>query len=307
MKSTRFINKKNLYRIKAGSFTEFLYERDSALLEDDTEEKEIQARIKIQKAILWININRGFFGQLLSNLNVYGSSDPNYPTMATNGLNIQYHPEFVLGQSDAAIRFVLCHEILHCVGEHMSRRGNRNPKLWNYATDYAINPILNSEADANFAWPKNPDGSRMGLFEEQYEGMRAEDIYDDLLQDPETQKALEGMPEDTNFGEVTDADVDLGAPDSDASVAQEVMSDEDGEGTPKPGSGKPGSPQPGDAGEDKGSDKPGDGEEGDDKDSSDSDTQTNLIGKKVRVTEGPNKGKIGTVKEVLPNGDIIIE
>jgi len=193
------------------------------------------------------------------------------------------------------------------VGEHMSRRGNRNPKLWNYATDYAINPILNSEADANFAWPKNPDGSRMGLFEEKYEGMRAEDIYDDLLQDPETQKALEGMPEDTNFGEVTDADVDLGAPDSDASVAQEVMSDEDGEGTPKPGSGKPGSPQPGDAGEDKGSDKPGDGEEGDDKDSSDSDTQTNLIGKKVRVTEGPNKGKIGTVKEVLPNGDIIIE
>ncbi len=310
MTPTRFINKKNLYRIKAGSFSEFLYERDSALLESDTEEKEIKARIKIQKAILWININRGFFGQLLANLNVYGSSDPNYPTMATNGLNIQYHPDFVLGQSDAAIRFVLCHEILHCVGEHMSRRGNRNPKLWNYATDYAINPILNAEADANFAWPKNTDGTRMGLFEEKYEGMRAEDIYDDLLQDPEVQKALEQMSEETNFGAVVDADQDLAQPDSDSSIAQEIMGDEEGEGQPQPGSsGTPssGQPKPGDGEEKSGGDKPGEGEDDGDKKPEDSQSQQNLVGKKVRVTEGPEKGKIGTVKEVLPNGDIIIE
>lgn len=302
MKSTRFINKKNLHRIKAGSFTEFLYERDSSLLENDTEEKEIQARIRIQKAILWININRGFFGQLLSNLDIYGSSDPNYPTMCTNGLNIQYHPDFVLGQSDAAIRFVLCHEILHCVGEHMSRRGNRNPKLWNYATDYAINPILNAEADSNFAWPKNSDGSRMGLYEEKYEGMRAEDIYDDIIQDPAIQNALEEMPGDTNFGEVVDADQDLGEPDSESSIAQETISDEEGEGQP---SGQPGKPvKPGKPGDQQG--KPGPGEDGD-KGEESSDSPKSLIGKKVRVTEGPNKGKIGTVKDVLANGDIIIE
>jgi hypothetical protein len=303
MKSTRFINKKNLYRIKAGSFTEFLYERDSALLEDDTEAKEIQARIKIQKAILWININRGFFGQLLSNLDIYGSSDPNYPTMCTNGLNIQYHPDFVLGQSDAAIRFVLCHEILHCVGEHMSRRGNRNPKLWNYATDYAINPILNAESDANFAWPKNPDGSRMGLYEEKYEGMRAEDIYEDLMQDPDVQRALEEMPEDTNFGAVVDADQDLGEPDSESSIAQETISGEEGEEK----SGGPGQPgKPGDQPGKPGQGKPGD-DKGEDKGEGDSDSSKSIIGKKVRVTEGPNKGKIGTVKDVLANGDIIIE
>jgi hypothetical protein len=226
--------------------------------------------------------------------------------MCTNGLNIQYHPEFVLGQSDAAIRFVLCHEILHCVGEHMSRRGNRNPKLWNYATDYAINPILNAEADSNFAWPKNPDGSRMGLYEEKYEGMRAEDIYEDLMQDPEVQQALEGMPEDTNFGAVVDADQDLGEPDSESSIAQETISDEEGEGKSggqpgKPGDqqGKPGPGKPEGPGEDKGED----GDKGEES----SDSSKSLIGKKVRVTEGPNKGKIGTVKDVLANGDIIIE
>ena len=307
MSSTRFIKKSDLKLIKAGSFKEFLYERDSAVLESDTEDKEVRARIKIQKAILWININRGFFGQLLSNLNVYGSSDPNYPTMATNGLNIQYHPDFVLSQSDAAIRFVLCHEVLHCVGEHMSRRGNRNPLLWNYATDYAINPILNAESDANFAWPKNPDGTRMGLFEEKYEGMRAEDIYDDIIKDQKKQKELEDLSKNTNFGEVTDADQDLGEPDSDSSVAQEVYMDEEGE-EQKPGKPTPGGQQPGEEGED-GEKKPGSGGQPGEKSDGEpeGEDQSSIIGKKVRVTEGPNAGQIGTVKQVLPNGDIIIE
>ena len=224
--------------------------------------------------------------------------------MATNGLNIRYHPDFVLGQSDPAIRFVLCHEVLHCVGEHMSRRGNRNPLLWNYATDYAINPILNAESDNNFAWPKNPDGTRMGLFEEKYEGMRAEDIYDDILKDEDLQKRLQKEPGNTNFGAVTDADEDLGEPDSDASVAQETYGDEEDEGQPKPGPGKPGAPQqPGE-----GQPQPGTGSGDQPTDQKgDVDGETSIIGKKVRVTEGPDAGRIGTVKQVLPNGDIIIE
>lgn len=283
MPATRFINKSDLKLIKAGSFKEFIFERDSAVLESDAEDREVKARIKIQKAILWININRGFFGQLLSNLNIYGSSDPKYPTMATNGFNIRYHPDFVLSQSDASIRFVLCHEVLHCVGEHMSRRGNRNLLLWNWATDYAINPILNSESDNNFAWPKNPDGSRMGLYEAKYEGMRAEDIYDDITKDPEAQKELDKQKPNCNFGEVVDADQELGEPDSDASVAQETFGDEEEQGQPGSGAGDQPSDETGDDGE------------------------TSIIGKKVRVTEGPDAGRIGTVKQVLPNGDIIIE
>ena len=144
-------------------------------------QKEVDARVKVQRNLLWINARKGFFAQLLSKLNIYGVSDPEYQTMCTNGFNIQYHPDFVLGQSDAAIRFVLCHEILHCVGDHMSRRGSRDPKIWNYACDFAINPILNVEVVGGaFEWPTNLDGSRMGLYEEKFEGMKAEDIYDIL-------------------------------------------------------------------------------------------------------------------------------
>ena len=104
-------------------------------------ENEVKARIKVNRALVWLNINRGFFGRLLGDLNIYGSSLLDPKTMCTNGLNITYHPEFVLSQSDKAIRFVLAHELLHCVGDHMTRRGSRDPLLWNYAADYAINPI----------------------------------------------------------------------------------------------------------------------------------------------------------------------
>jgi hypothetical protein len=66
------------------------------------------------------------------------------------------------------------------------------------------------------------------------------------------------------------------------------------------GSGK----KPEEEGKEKGAQGQDQGENGDEKGDS---GQSNLIGKKVRITEGPEKGKIGTIKQVLPNGDIIIE
>ena len=226
--------------------------------------------------------------------------------MCTNGFNIQYHPDFVLGQSDPAIRFVLCHEILHCVGDHMSRRGSRDPLLWNYACDYAINPILNVEiVGGAFEWPANLDGSRMGLYEEKYEGMKAEDIYDLLVDDKQQQeKADEAFKDDPQKGmHVIDADEDLGDP-NEESVVQEVGDEEgeEGEGQ-KPGMPKPGEEQ-GEGDPQKGQGKPGEGE-GDGKEEGGS--GQDLIGRRARITAGPNAGQIGTIKQVLPNGDIIIE
>jgi hypothetical protein len=62
--------------------------------------------------------------------------------------------------------------------------------------------------------------------------------------------------------------------------------------------------KPGEEGKEKGTQGQDQGENGDKKGDS---GQQNLIGKKVRITEGPEKGKIGIIKQVLPNGDIIIE
>ena len=294
---------------KVKNFSQFVVENLDPTLNESDYQKEIDARVKVHRNLLWINARKGFFAQLLSKLNIYGVSDPRYQTMCTNGFNIQYHPDFVLGQSDPAIRFVLCHEILHCVGDHMSRRGSRDPLLWNYACDYAINPILNVEVVGGaFEWPANLDGSRMGLYEEKYEGMKAEDIYDLLVDDKQQQeKADEAFKDDPQKGmHVIDADEDLGEP-NEESVVQEV-GDEEGEGGEEGEGQKPGMPKPGEEqGEgdpQRGQGKPGE-EGGDGKEEGGS--GQDLVGRRVRITAGPNSGQMGTIKQVLPNGDIIIQ
>ena len=294
---------------KVKNFSQFVVENLDPTLNESDYQKEIDARVKVHRNLLWINARKGFFAQLLSKLNIYGVSDPRYQTMCTNGFNIQYHPDFVLGQSDPAIRFVLCHEILHCVGDHMSRRGSRDPLLWNYACDYAINPILNVEiVGGAFEWPANLDGSRMGLYEEKYEGMKAEDIYDLLVNDKQQQeKADEAFKDDPQKGmHVIDADEDLGEP-NEESVVQEVGDEEGEEGEEGEGQ-KPGMPKPGEEqGEgdpQKGQGKPGE-EGGDGKEEGGS--GQDLVGRRVRITAGPNAGQMGTIKQVLPNGDIIIQ
>ena len=294
---------------KVKNFSQFVVENIDPTLNESDYQKEIDARVKVHRNLLWINARKGFFAQLLSKLNIYGVSDPRYQTMCTNGFNIQYHPDFVLGQSDPAIRFVLCHEILHCVGDHMSRRGSRDPLLWNYACDYAINPILNVEVVGGaFEWPANLDGSRMGLYEEKYEGMKAEDIYDLLVDDKQQQeKADEAFKDDPQKGmHVIDADEDLGEP-NEESVVQEVGDEEGEEGEEGEGQ-KPGMPKPGEEqGEgdpQKGQGKPGE-EGGDGKEEGGS--GQDLVGRRVRITAGPNAGQMGTIKQVLPNGDIIIQ
>jgi hypothetical protein len=294
---------------KVKNFSQFVVENLDPTLNESDYQKEIDARVKVHRNLLWINARKGFFAQLLSKLNIYGVSDPRYQTMCTNGFNIQYHPDFVLGQSDPAIRFVLCHEILHCVGDHMSRRGSRDPLLWNYACDYAINPILNVEVVGGaFEWPANLDGSRMGLYEEKYEGMKAEDIYDLLVDDKQQQeKADEAFKDDPQKGmHVIDADEDLGEP-NEESVVQEVGDEEGEEGEEGEGQ-KPGMPKPGEeqveGDPQKGQGKPGE-EGGDGKEEGGS--GQDLVGRRVRITAGPNAGQMGTIKQVLPNGDIIIQ
>ena len=71
---------------------------------------------------------------------------------------------------------LLVHEVMHCVLHHMSRRGDRDPKKFNVACDYAINPIV---IDSHFVLPEG------GLIDDNYRNMSAEHIYSILPDPPE--------------------------------------------------------------------------------------------------------------------------
>ena len=134
--------------------------------------------VKNQKALdhlisarITLLLDHYFWGRLAMHLKLV--EDPTQPTLAVDGKSIFYNPDFVLGLSPSLTRSAFAHEIMHCVQESFVRRGGRNPRLWNCATDYAINLILK---DAGFEIGKE------WLLDDKYRDMSAEHIYDLLNQ-----------------------------------------------------------------------------------------------------------------------------
>jgi len=130
-----------------------------------------------------------FFGRLAMHLQFV--EDTTVPTLAVDGKHIFYNPDFVLSMSPELQRSALIHEIMHCVCEHMLRRGGREPGRWNRAGDYVINIIIR---DAKF---------KLGadwLYDEKYRDMSTEHIYD-LLESEDGGAGGAGKPA---FDEVRD-------------------------------------------------------------------------------------------------------
>ena len=116
----------------------------------------------------------------------------NTKTMGTNGLSIFYNPKWVLQQNHEKLLFVIAHEVMHIILLHHTRRHGRDPKIWNYAGDFVINPLVK---DTTF-YPLPDDA----LYDEKYAGMNTEQVYEDLknncksLTDKLTEEAENGNP-----------------------------------------------------------------------------------------------------------------
>ncbi len=126
---------------------------------------------KLTRARTQLLLNQPFFGTLCLRLKLMPGSRP---TLATDGVRIIYNPSFVDSLTPAELEGCLAHEVLHCALGHHARRGAREPRLWNHAADYAINPILVKNG------LKLPAGV---LLDSQYENLSAEEIYARLTKD----------------------------------------------------------------------------------------------------------------------------
>jgi len=69
-------------------------------------------------------------------------------------LTLFWNPDFFAGLSDSEIRGVLIHEFYHLVFQHLSHRRKTPPKMWNIATDLAINSIIVSGENKSATLPK---------------------------------------------------------------------------------------------------------------------------------------------------------
>jgi predicted metal-dependent peptidase len=159
----------------------------------------------LSRAKTQLMLHHPFFGSLAMSLPFV--EDTSIDTMCTDGKQIRYSPDFVLAHTPEQITGVVAHEVMHVTNRHPLREGNRDHRLWNIATDYAINPII-VEAGLEL-----PDG---GLLDPQFKGMSAEKIYT-LLQSGEGE-----IPEGDgwSFGEIEAPSNDDGSAMSDSEMDQ---------------------------------------------------------------------------------------
>jgi predicted metal-dependent peptidase len=127
---------------------------------------QMTAEDKVRKARTQLVLDEPFFGSLALKLKIL--EDQSCSTAWVDGTTLGYNPDFVNNLPYKHLVGLIAHEVMHCVGCHHARRGDRDHGRWNEAADHAINHILH---DAGFELPEG------GLMDDQYKGMDADSIY----------------------------------------------------------------------------------------------------------------------------------
>lgn len=170
----------------------------------------VSFRLSQAKAALMIE--QPFYSTLLARLELI--PDHAVSTMKVNGKCIRYSPLMVSEMSLPETKFVLCHEVLHPVLQHTTRRGGRDHKKWNAAGDFVINNILVAEGIGEM--PKEHPGLHNPLLVEA--GKTTEGVYN-LLPDGDDDGGSGGGGNDPGWG---DGEGDLeDNPGSEAEQAQD--------------------------------------------------------------------------------------
>lgn len=132
---------------------------------------------KITKARSNLVLGHPFFGSLALRLKIEPSLTEGLATC--DGITIRYNPEKVDELPLSKVEGMLAHTVMGPALLHHTRRGNRDAKKWDKASDYAINPMLEA---AGFDLPEGTYNSA------QYADQSVEQIYASLPDDPKDDK-----------------------------------------------------------------------------------------------------------------------
>ena len=150
-----------------------------------------------------------FFGSLALRLPI--RPDAARETLASDGREIRYSPDWVAGTDADLIKTAIGRVVLACALKHHTRRGEREPGRWQQASQLVTHGLLR---DAGFKLP--PDA-------EAWDGISVEQAYDRLPEPQEGERqGSDGPPSAGDSGSA-------GGPQSDAGD-DDAGTDDDGDG-----------------------------------------------------------------------------
>jgi len=131
---------------------------------------------RFERARMGLILDAPFFGSLIVRLPLV--QDDSTETFVTNGKVIRYNRAYADTLTDAELRYVLCHEIMHCSMGHLWRMAGRDVETWNKACDYVVNQMLDDYAAGtkHVPWTR-PAGLLDIASQPQFRGLSPEEIY----------------------------------------------------------------------------------------------------------------------------------
>jgi predicted metal-dependent peptidase len=129
------------------------------------------ARRRVIDARAALVLDHAFFGALSLRLEIVEETRGLTRSILTDGRSVFFDREYVQTCSDSELVGLWARLVMRPALQHHTRRGDRDPTLWNDAGEYAINPLL---LEASFSLPGKP------LMDPRFKGMTAEQIYDVL-------------------------------------------------------------------------------------------------------------------------------
>lgn len=126
----------------------------------------LSADKKVVKARATLVMQQPFFGTLALRLKIAANEE--IKTTDCDGVVFRYNTKYIEGLTLEQVRGVMAQAVMHPAFLHHTRRGNRDIKKWQKATDYSINGIIER---AGFVLPED------ALKNSKYDGHTAEHIY----------------------------------------------------------------------------------------------------------------------------------
>ena len=134
---------------------------------------------RVSRCVTALLREQPFFGSLALRLPI--RPDANRETLASDGREIRYAPEWVARTDAHVIETAIARVVLACALKHHTRRGERDPDRWQRASQLVTHGLLR---DAGLTLP--PDA-------EAWDGLSVEQAYDRLPEpDPEPDKGPPG-------------------------------------------------------------------------------------------------------------------
>ena len=183
----------------------------------------VEVMDRIITARIGLLLRHPFFGNMATRLKIV-AADEWLGTAAVDGRNLYYNTQFFNAMNNKEIEFVVAHEILHMVFDHMGRRDDRDPMIYNISADYIVNNTLVRDRIGTIP-------SIVQCYQDfKYEEWTSEAVYDDLFEEAKKN----GEEYLKQLGEMLDEHLDMDGDDGDGDAGEEKDSNGQGVSKSKP-------------------------------------------------------------------------